>query len=230
MIKGLVFDKDGTLFHFGASWDRWAGQTIDVLAKGDPQAKAALCVAVGFDSDRQTLLPSSPIIAATLAEVAALMLPETIGFTQAQLVEYLDETAATAPMVPAVPLAPLLDQFRARSLMLGVATNDSVTSARAHLNSADILHRFDFVAGYDSGHGGKPAPGMLLAFCAATGLRPDQVAMVGDSTHDLGAGRAAGMTTIGVLTGPADAATLAPLADVVLANIGEIPAWLDKRG
>jgi len=229
MIKGLVFDKDGTLFHFGASWDRWAGETIDLLAKGDPQAKSALCAAVGFDSGRQTLLPSSPIIAATLAEVAALMLPHTTGFTQSQLAGYLDETAATAAMVPAVPLAPLLDQFKARSLMLGVATNDSVTSARAHLKSAEILHRFDFVAGYDSGHGGKPAPGMLLAFCMATGLPTDQVAMVGDSTHDLGAGRAAGMTTIGVLTGPAGAATLAPLADIVLSNIGEIPAWLDQH-
>jgi phosphoglycolate phosphatase len=35
------------------------------------------------------------------------------------------------------------------------------------------------------------------------------------------------MRTIGVLTGLALAEDLAPLADVVLPDIGHIPAWLD---
>ncbi|MEC9104658.1 MAG: HAD hydrolase-like protein, partial [Pseudomonadota bacterium] len=55
---------------------------------------------------------------------------------------------------------------------------------------------------------------------------PAHVAMVGDSTHDLIAGRAAGMVTVAVLTGLADAETLGPHADVVLPHIGHIPGWL----
>ena len=55
--------------------------------------------------------------------------------------------------------------------------------------------------GFDSGFGAKPALGPLLAFATAMGLLPDQVVMVGDSPHDLIAGRAARMHTIGVLTG-----------------------------
>jgi phosphoglycolate phosphatase len=51
--------------------------------------------------------------------------------------------------------------------------------------------------------------------------------MVGDSRHDLEAGRAAGMRTVAVLTGIAGAADLAPHADVVLADIGGLPGWLD---
>ncbi|WP_342071804.1 HAD family hydrolase [Yoonia algicola] len=85
------------------------------------------------------------------------------------------------------------------------------------------------MAGYDSGHGGKPAPGQLLAFCAETGLDADHCVMVGDSTHDLRAGRAAGMRTIGVLTGPAPREELLPLADVVLPSIGDIPGWLHSE-
>jgi phosphoglycolate phosphatase len=50
--------------------------------------------------------------------------------------------------------------------------------------------------------------------------------MVGDSTHDLVAGRAAGMQTLGVLTGVADSEELAPFADAVLPDIGHIPGWL----
>ncbi len=52
--------------------------------------------------------------------------------------------------------------------------------------------------------------------------------MVGDSTHDLEAGRrAGGMRTIGVLTGLAGGAEeLAGLADVILPDIGHIPPLL----
>ena len=53
------------------------------------------------------------------------------------------------------------------------------------------------------------------------------LAMVGDSTHDLSAGRAAGIgINIGVLTGPATAADLAPFADLILNDINEIPAYV----
>jgi phosphoglycolate phosphatase len=52
--------------------------------------------------------------------------------------------------------------------------------------------------------------------------------MVGDSRHDLEAGRSAGMRTVAVLTGIAGAAELAPLADVVLTDIGALPDWLDR--
>ena len=89
-----------------------------------------------------------------------------------------------------------------------------------------MLDRFAFVAGYDSGHGAKPGPGMLEAFCRETGLAPGACAMVGDSGHDLASARAAGMVRVAVLTGPASAADLAPFADVVLPDIGRLPAWL----
>jgi phosphoglycolate phosphatase len=91
-----------------------------------------------------------------------------------------------------------------------------------------VLEMFDFVAGCDSGWGGKPAPGQLLAFAQHLGIDPAQAAMVGDSTHDLHAARAAGMAAVAVLTGVAEADELAPHADVVLADIGGIAAWLDQ--
>jgi phosphoglycolate phosphatase len=90
-----------------------------------------------------------------------------------------------------------------------------------------VLGHVDFLAGYDSGHGAKPAPGQLLAFCAATGLPAEAVLMVGDSRHDLAAGRAAGMRTVGVLTGLASADDLARDATVVLDHIGHLPGWID---
>jgi len=119
--------------------------------------------------------------------------------------------------------------LKARGLKLGVATNDSEVPARAHLDRHGLTGLLDFIAGWDSGHGAKPAPGMCLAFASTTGLDPGQVLMVGDSLHDLDAGRAAGMRPVAVLTGIARAGDLAPHAEVVLPDIGALPAWLDAQ-
>ena len=61
-----------------------------------------------------------------------------------------------------------------------------------------------------------------IAAALALGVDPAQTVMVGDSLHDLTAGRAAGMRTIGVLTGTASRADLAPWADSVVLDVSEI--------
>lgn len=227
-ISGLIFDKDGTLFDFGGTWDSWAVTVIDDLAQGRAAARRAIADALGYDLDQLSFRRDSPVIAGTLEEAARLLAPHVEHIEQRALVEYLDQSAARAPLAPAVPLGPCLDALAARGLALGVVTNDSARAAGSHLQTAGIRDRFAFVAGYDSGFGAKPDPGPLLACAGALELPPAHCAMVGDSTHDLLAGRAAGMHTIAVLTGPARARDLAPLADVVLADIGRIGAWLDR--
>ena len=68
---------------------------------------------------------------------------------------------------------------------------------------------------------------MCAAFARQLCLDPARVVMVGDSRHDLEAGRAAGMRAVAVLTGVAVAADLAPHADAVLPDIGHLGAWID---
>ncbi len=90
-------------------------------------------------------------------------------------------------------------------------------------------HHFDFICGFDSGYGSKPAAGMIHGFCEKMNLAPHEVAMVGDSTHDLEAGRAAGVgLNVGVLTGPARSEDIGHLADVMLQDISHLPAHLFK--
>ena len=56
-------------------------------------------------------------------------------------------------------------------------------------------------------------------------LKPDLVAMVGDSSHDLEAGRNAGVgLNVGVLTGPAKHQDIKHLADVILPDISALPS------
>ena len=225
-LGGILFDKDGTLFDFRATWDGWGGATLRDLAAGDAGLEARLAAAIRFDLAAGGFRDDSPVIAGTNAEVAALLAAELTGRDPVRLERDLVRAAEAAPLVPAAPLAPLLDTLRGAGLRLGVMTNDSQSVAEAHLRRAGVRDRFDFVAGADSGHGAKPDPGPLLAFARAMGLKPRQVAMVGDSTHDLRAAQAAGMVPLGVLTGPALHADLAPLARAVLPDIGHLPDWL----
>ena len=228
VVRGIVFDKDGTLFDFQTTWAAVTGRMLAVLSEGDPGLEARLAAAAGYDLAAQRLLPGSVIVAATVVESAdVLMSAMPRGTDRGRVIDVMLRLAETAPQVEAVPLRPFFEALRARGLALGVATNDGEAPARVHLSRAEVLDHVDFVAGYDSGHGAKPAPGQLHAFCAATGLTPEAVLMVGDSRHDLTAGRAAGMRTVGVLTGLATAEDLAPHATVVLDHIGHLPGWLD---
>lgn len=225
-IRGLVFDKDGTLFDFNATWAAWCDGFIQGIAAGEPDRAQALAEALGFDRTTRRFRKSSPMVAGTMEIVVEAVRRLRPDLAEPGLRRHITASTAAAPQVEAAPLAALLDRLLAAGLTLGVATNDSEEPARAHLARAGVLDRFAFVAGYDSGHGAKPMPGMLLAFCAATGLPPEACAMIGDSTHDLDSGRAAGMRTVGVLTGLASFDDLAPHADVVLPDIGALPAWL----
>lgn len=229
-IKGLLFDKDGTLFDFQASWSVWAARALSSLAPGDAETTLLIAETAGYDMAARRFHAHSIAIASTLDELALALSRHLPGRPVAEIAAHLSDAAANTPMVEATPLAPLLADLRAAGFRLGVATNDGERALRRHLENFTLVPAFDFLAGFDSGHGAKPAPGMCLAFATAMALPVEACVMIGDSTHDLLAGRAAGMRTLGVLTGVAEAAELAPHADAVLPDISHLPEWLRAQG
>lgn len=228
MLDAVVFDKDGTLFDFRASWGAWTQSVLAAFAP-DPAEVRRLGAVLGYDPDTHSFTRSSPVIAMTTPEIAAILHPHLSGITLPDLNTRLNDLSAAAPMLPAVPLREVLSALKARGLRLGLATNDTEHPARVHLAGAGVLDLFDFVAGCDSGWGGKPAPGQLMEFLRRFDLTASRVAMVGDSRHDLDAGRAAGMHAVAVLTGIATRDELAPHADVVLDTIAGIAPWIDQN-
>jgi phosphoglycolate phosphatase len=225
-IDAIVFDKDGTLFDFHATWSAWSRGLIEDEAGGDPALVTRLCDVLGYDMATGRFRRDSAVIASTTEQIAAMMLPLLPGVGKRDLMARMNDKAALCPQVEAVPLDPFLRALKAKGLWLGLATNDAEEPARAHLTAAGVIGRFDFIAGFDSGYGGKPEPGQLLAFSAAMGIAPAACAMVGDSLHAPHAARAAGMVAIAVLTGIATDAELSPAADVVLESVADLPGWL----
>ncbi len=225
-VKGLIFDKDGTLFDFTKTWGAWAADLIALEAKGDAAVTTQLANALGYDVAAETFAADSPVIAEPVDVICACLAEALPHRDPDDLMAQMEALAQQTPQLEAVPLVPYLMQLAAADIALGVATNDSEAAARVHLQGAGVEHVFDFICGFDSGFGSKPGPGQLLTFASRMTLDPANCAMVGDSLHDIRAARAAGFQAIGVLTGPAGRAELEREADVVLGTIGDIPTWL----
>lgn len=225
-IRGILFDKDGTLLDY---WKTWVpiNRTIAMFAAGgDARLAAELLRAGGHDPETDHVASGTVLAAGShdeIAHVFASVLKERTPRDLATHVERLFRDGGAKHSVLIDGVTDVLHRIKARGVRMGVATNDSIGGLEASLAPHGLLGEFMFLAGCDSGYGAKPEPGMALAFCAAAGLEPRAVAIVGDAVHDLEMGRRAGLgLKVGVTTGTSARADLAPHADVVLEGLGEL--------
>jgi phosphoglycolate phosphatase len=233
-IRGVLFDKDGTLIDFFATWAPAYEKAAHDLAEGDAALAERLMTLGGWDRTTRRFGPKSPLAAGTNAEIGRLW-GEAVG--------HADHTALTAKLDlffrehtvanarPVTDLVNLFGRLRSHGLKLGLATMDSSAAAEAQLGSFGVRRLMDFVCGYDSGFGHKPGPGMVEAFCREVHLPAKAVAVVGDSPHDLDMARSAGAgLAIGVLTGVSPRELLTLHADLVLESIADLETALELPG
>ena len=201
---------------FFASWIPAFRATAEGLASaaGRPDSAPQLLRSGGYDPATGALDPASLLACGTSAELAscwALLLGLASASNLESQLNALFAKYGVTDSVPIGDLPGLFGRLRARGLAMGVATSDSTAGAGAILEHLGIIGLLDHVAGYDSGTGVKPDPQIVFAFCAAVGLEPRQVAVVGDSVVDLGMARAAGAgLAVGVLSGVSAREYLAP--------------------
>jgi phosphoglycolate phosphatase len=228
-IRGLLFDKDGTLLDYEASWGPVNRRAALMAARGNQALADRLLAFAGVDLATGRATADSVMSAGTAVNIAEVWVRGGAPCDRDTLARSLDELfcAAVADMVPVTDLAALFARLKARGFKLGIASSDSEAAVWATARVFGIAHRLDFVAGYDSGHGTKPDPAVLAAFCRATGLSPGEVAVIGDNTHDVGMGRAGGAgLTVGVLTGSGTRETLTPSSDLCLESVCDLEAVL----
>lgn len=232
-IRAVLFDKDGTLVDVQATLGPATCAVLRTLSEGRPELFFRLADLTRVDTKGQRLLPGCPVISeatdvygATWARV--LNIPLTVAFLQRIDALFLEETLRH--LHPVGDPGAVMRALSTRGYRLGVVTNDAEISAREHLARFGVDGLVTFVSGYDSGFGQKPDPYPVQAFAVRANVPASDVAVVGDSPHDLLAARAAGAVAIGVLSGPNGAEVLKPHADVLLPSIMDLPGWLETRG
>lgn len=233
-IKGILFDKDGTLVDFNATWAAVADLMAMEAANGDRPAADALLGVAGYDFDTARFKADSIFAAGTNRDVVELWFPHLSRQEQSEALVRFNEITAHEGSRKAVALPGIqaaLVTLHGREYRLGVATNDSTAGCEKTLLALGFAQLFDAAYGYDAVANPKPAPDTVISFCDLTGLKPTEVAMVGDNRHDLDMARAGGCgLAVGVLSGTGTRASLAPVADVVLDSVTDLPAYLAGLG
>ncbi len=230
-IRAILFDKDGTLVDIQSTL---GPATCDVLRRlsGSDAMFARLAALTGVDTAARRLMPGCPVISEATS-VYGRTWAQALGRAYTGEFEreidrlFLDATLAHLHPI-GDPLA-VLSELRQAGYRLGIMTNDADANTHAQLRRLGLAELVEFVAGYDSGFGQKPDAAPVLAFAARAGVTPGEIAVVGDSPHDLIAARAAGALAVGVLSGPNGADALAPHADVLLPSIMKLAAWLCSK-
>jgi phosphoglycolate phosphatase len=229
-IKGILFDKDGTLVDFEKTWSVIADAMALRAADGDRARADELLRLAGYDLVRKCFRADSVFAAGTNADIVALWYPHLPPEEQGEMVAVFDRFTAVEGAAMAVALPGALNALRVlhgAGLKLGVATNDSTAGAEQTVLALGVAQLFDAAYGYDAVANPKPAPDVLLAFADLTGLEPSEIALVGDNRHDLDTARAAAAgLAVGVLSGTGTRETLTPLADVILDSIADLPDLL----
>lgn len=228
-LRALLFDKDGTLVDFDRTWGPAAGAVMAHMSGGDKEAEARLHAVSHFIPEQDRFLVSSPLLAGSAQQFGPVW-AEALGRppTKALFAEidrlFAQEARRTVTAIGAPDRT--LSRLAQAGYTLGIATNDGEASARIQMELLGLAGLLAAVYGHDSGHGPKPGPGMVEAFCRDTGHAPREVALIGDTRHDLLAARAAGAVAILVRTGPAAVDPFVHEADLVVDDLDALAELL----
>jgi phosphoglycolate phosphatase len=215
MIKGILFDKDGTLLEFHSTQHYIYARVFTCLEdryRVPRPLLQELRQALGHLPDR--LNPDSLLQHSTNPQIAeALMGPSKKYAAEHQwqqpydkddLLELIEELSLSADVpyttLPNVPET--LRYLKNKNYKLGIATTDTLTATVAGLKKTGIIDYFDYLG---TGEEAKPKPETFLAdkFCSKCNIEANEILIVGDSQNDMLFAENAGAYFIGVVT-PSD--------------------------
>jgi phosphoglycolate phosphatase-like HAD superfamily hydrolase len=111
--------------------------------------------------------------------------------------------------------------------MLAVVSVRSERKVREFLDAFELSSYFSLVAASQTSKHTKPFPDPILWAAQKMQVNPGECLMVGDTTVDIQAGKAAGAQTVGVLNGFGEEKELLRAgADLILPSVADLPAIL----
>jgi HAD superfamily hydrolase (TIGR01549 family) len=208
-IRALCFDVDGTLSDTDDLYVQQLAGRLPQLLFRDP----------GRSARRLVMWLESP-------GNALLGLADTLGIDDEMMavIHWLNRRRRRRTghflMVPGVD--GMLQRLQGRYPMAVVSARDE-RGTRAFLDRFGLTRYFDvIVTGFSTGRT-KPYPDPVLLAARRMNVPPEACLMIGDTTVDIRAGRAAGAQTVGVLCGFGEAAELRRMgADLILEHTPQV--------
>ena len=232
-IKGIIFDKDGTLFDYGEVWGPILFKAISrglstahLSEERRRQCTLDFMKVLGVD-DKGNTYPNGIIfrhdrkITATLRILRLCiryrLSPFMVGRAMFSFMKKTDlglEERIESMEFPGV--REVFEEAYKRGYILGIVTNDTLRSTSLFLQKMGISDYISFIRTKDSPTHPKPNPEAIKEFCEEKGLESQEVAIIGDTIVDMEfahLGKAG--YTVAVLTGSGDVTRLQKQADAV---------------
>lgn len=187
-LDAAIVDLDGTMVDTVGDFVVALNHMLDDLALSRVDARAVATM-VGKGSEH--------LIHSVLQRVGAAPAGDEALFEKAwdrYQHHYLAVNGSHSEVYPGVVEG--LAALRERGLRLACLTNKPTAFARPLLAAKGLDRYFDQVFGGDAFERKKPDPLPLLKTCEALGSRPGRTLMVGDSSNDALAARAAGCPVV----------------------------------
>lgn len=235
MIKGILFDKDGTLIDFSL-WRNAGINTIQTILNeynlNNDKLNKELQRAIGIKE--KGVEPFGALAYSSHEQLAYelhFILNKHVNIEldkfKTHVVELLRKEVLKddVEFKEIVSIKTLYEYLNSNNIKMGMATADSKQSALHLINKLNLNDSFDFIGSYDGTMKRKPNKDMCMKFCNMYSLEPGEVAIVGDSYNDMLFALNSGAIGVGVLSGVSSKINLKDVANVIVPSAGSL---LDK--
>ncbi len=216
MIKGVVFDMDGTLLDTEKLYIRFWIEAAQQM---------------GYPMELRHAL----MIRGTAPDIAEGMLKRELGenfayFDVRQLRTELMEAFVAQHGVELKPGArETLEALKAKGYRIALATASNLERATRSLKQAGLYEYFDCITCAAMVKRGKPAPDLFLYAAQQLGLAPPETVAVEDAPNGIRAAHDAGLVTVMVPDQDQPGAETRALCDAVLPSLFELMDWMAQR-
>ncbi|MDI6763896.1 MAG: HAD family hydrolase [Thermodesulfobacteriota bacterium] len=233
----IIFDKDGTLIDFTATWVPLIRKRVSFLLKRlgkNGELEAFLLKSWGIDPVSGKVDPRGPCPVSPRSDeiIIGTMALYQHGYHWDESKQWVshafDEADADGDwrqnVVPIKGIQTFLSYLKGNGFHTALATNDERKDTEAILNHLSMDGLFDVVLCSGEVNPAKPHPETILTICRKLSVSPNEVVMVGDSVTDMMMGKRAGVAlTVGILEGGVTPKEeLEKVADLVVDSIQDL--------
>lgn len=207
MIKGILFDKDGTLLEFFNLWHEIIKNVLSDLETDYSIKKETIKNLKQLSGFQQYNFEKESMIQylATTQIVDLwmdILRKESERITFDALMELFNKKAAAdnLDITAKKGVKELLGYLKAEGYELGVATADMEYSTCNGLKKAGIFNYFSYIGFNEDDVNPKPSPDMAVSFCQKVNIKTEEILIVGDSVTDMEFADNAGAQFVGIKT------------------------------
>ena len=186
-IKGILFDKDGTLLDFEETWrpvwnmtEEQLGIILQISEKEMREIRERLGILEdGFTSDSIYVAGTLLDYAQIISKVSQKELSTVLEVLNAVYKDFVE--SKRLHIVPIGNPKEIMTYLKQKGYKLGIVTADNLLNTEYFVKETGLESLIDFIASDDGYYQMKPHPHMLEAFCMQMGLERHEVAVVGDT-------------------------------------------------